>query len=59
MKVQGLLSYQRKLVHHTTSDTVTKAMMITAFDQFVAQEDANIFAVVVLESCQHASFKNL
>ncbi len=50
LNVLGFVSRKGKLVYHTTTETVTTETVIEAFDQFVAQKDPDVFAVVVLDN---------
>jgi transposase len=50
LNVLGFLSRQGKLVHHTTTESVTTDIVVAAFDKFVAQKDPDTFAVVVLDN---------
>ena len=50
LNVLGFLSRQGKLVYHTTTESVTTATVISAFDQFIAQKDPDTFAIVILDN---------
>ena len=50
LNVLGFLSRQGKLVYHTTTDTVTTAVVIEAFDRLLEQKSPQAFAIVVLDN---------
>jgi transposase len=50
LNVLGFLSRQCKLVYRTTTEPVTTATVIAAFDQFIAQKDPDTFAIVILDN---------
>ena len=50
LNVLGFLSRQGKLVYRTTTEPVTTATVIAAFDQFIAQKDPDTFAIVILDN---------
>ncbi|WP_460428700.1 IS630 family transposase, partial [Azotobacter armeniacus] len=50
LNVQGLLSRQGKLIHHTTTATATTEVVIEAFDRLIEQKSPDAFAIVVLDN---------
>ncbi len=57
LNVLGFLSRQGKLVYHTTTESVTTATVISAFEQFIAQKDPDTFAIIILDNASmHRSY---
>lgn len=50
LNVLGFLSRQGKLIYHTTTNTVTTAVVLEAFDLLLAQKSPQAFAIVVLDN---------
>ena len=46
----GFLSRQGRLIHYTTTVTVTTEVVIKAFDRLVEQKSPEAFAIVVLDN---------
>lgn len=50
LNVLGFLSRRGKLIHHTTTATVTTEVVIEAFERLIEQKSPDAFAVVVLDN---------
>ena len=50
LNVLGFLSRQGKLVYHTTTETVTTAVVVDAFAQFMEHKSPDAFAIVVVDN---------
>lgn len=50
LNVLGFLSRQGKLIHYTTTATVTTEVVVEAFERLIEQKSPEAFAVVVLDN---------
>lgn len=50
--MSGFLSRQGRLIHYTTTATVTTEVVIKAFDRLVEQKSSEAFAIVVLDNAR-------